>query len=341
MRSSLTPSPEVPEGIQVAVVQMRWNVADYYTPQSFAAKIDRYLQTIQSKAHPYLPTLVVFPEFVGMPCVFQGAEQLLQGATKFADAIAALARRDMPRALLNRIRFGVNQAQAVGLANAKAAGQTYVETFSSAARRYGYYIIAGSAVLPDFGFDGKGRLVYQVRDGRLHNVSYFFGPDGNIIGTQKKINLTELESKAGLGLTPGRLDDLRVFDTHFGKVGIALGLDAFREPVVQKLLSLGADVLVQPSASQGVWDEPRQAEWMRGSHHLVQTHPQLRLALNPMMTGPLLDLSFEGQSAICALSQAAAPLGYSKLAKVTGFLLVADDHLTDQALLTVRPAPPR
>ena len=68
-------------------------------------------------------------------------------------------------------------------------------------RRFGVHIVAGSIILPD-------------EAGRLYNVAYLFGPDGRVIGTQRKIHLFHIEQ--GWGVTPGH--QINVFDTSVGKL---------------------------------------------------------------------------------------------------------------------------
>ncbi len=334
--AAFSPPATVVDEYQVAVVQMRWDVSDYYCRETFARKVELAFEAARGAADPGLPLLIVFPEYVGTPCIFQGAEQALAEGTKLQGAIKAMVKGNLPSVLHHKIRYSVGWPQAVGLAKARIAGQTYVETFSSLAERYRYYVIAGSAVLPDFSYDNDGKLIYRVHSGELYNTCYFFGPDGKIIGTQKKVHLTELESEAGLGLTPGRLDDLKVYETPFGIIGIAVCLDAFNDEIVDKLIALGANVLVQPSANYGAWDQEQQSDWLRSSHGMVQAHPELQLALNPMMTGPLFELEYAGQSSICVpAAEAPAPRNYSALPGVPGFLMIADSHNTEQVLYTV------
>ena len=80
--------------------------------------------------------------------------------------------------------------------------------------------------------------------------------------------------------------------------------------------SLGVDVVVQAEANPGRWASNQAGgwqplEWMNSTWRTV-TEPSVRFRYNitPMLTGNLLDLPFDGQSAITARSVRSAPAHY-------------------------------
>src|SRR5690606_5538253 len=158
-------------------------------------------------------------------------------------------------------------------------------------------------------------------------------------GKQDKVELIELEREAALNLEPGALADLQVFDTPVGRIGIAICLDAFMPEVVDRLTDMGAQVLVQPSANPGPWNEWQQGDWLRGSHQQTVVAGRFAYAVNPMLTGPLWDIAFYGQSAIVARDAPDTGLGYLDLGPMDGFISVAPSAEEEAVLVAVVPHP--
>ena len=73
--------------------------------------------------------------------------------------------------------------------------------------------------------------------------------------------------------------------------------------------SLGAEILIQPSANNHPWNEWQQEDWLRSSYQAVVERGEFALAVNPMLVGDLWDLSFAGQSSIIT------PEGYAARAE--------------------------
>jgi len=94
----------------------------------------------------------------------------------------------------------------------------------------GMYVIAGLA---------------EEEGGALYNSCVLIGPDGAILGRQRKLNLGLMERKH-FGFSPGR--ELHVFDTDFGRVGIGVCVDFWGPPNVgRELARMGADLIFNPS----------------------------------------------------------------------------------------------
>jgi predicted amidohydrolase len=105
----------------------------------------------------------------------------------------------------------------------------FEETFSQLSAKYKIYIMAGTIMLEE--------------NYKVYNVAYLFDKDGNIIGTQKKTHLYLTE--IGWGFTPS--DELEVFETEIGNIGIAICMDN-GYPEVGRILRLkGADIIIDPS----------------------------------------------------------------------------------------------
>src|SRR5690554_3019050 len=329
-----------PPQVQLVAVQMRLNLADYWTREAFEGKVREQMDAVAAATDPTLPTLVVFPEDVGLMLVVQGMERRLAGIDSIATAIETAVRANTVPLLWTRLIRRTSFVPALLLNKNRRMAETYFEVFSAAARDYGVYLVAGSAPLPPYRIE-DGVVLWQrgPTRHRVRNTSYLFGPDGLVIGKQDKVELIELEREAALDLEPGSLADLQVFDTPVGRIGIAICLDAFVPEVVDRLTALGAQVLVQPSANPGPWNEWQQGDWLRGSHAQAAVDGRFAYAVNPMLTGPLWDVAFFGQSAIVGRGAPDTGLGYLDLGPMAGFIGVAASAEDEAVLVAVVPHP--
>jgi predicted amidohydrolase len=114
------------------------------------------------------------------------------------------------------------------------AGQlpAFAELMGGLARRHGVYIVAGS-------IPGRGD------NGELHNDCHLFGPSGGH-GWQGKLHMTRWESEEW-GVSPRR--GLRVFETDFGKLAVAICYDVEFPEIARAAGRSGCDVLVVPSCT--------------------------------------------------------------------------------------------
>ncbi len=115
-------------------------------------------------------------------------------------------------------------------------GETF-EMLGHTAAGAGVYLIGGS--------------IPERENGRVYNTCFVYGPDGRLLGRQRKVHLfdVELESlvfRESDTLSPG--NDLEVFHTPFGCFGVAICFDV-RFPELFRALTLkGAQIIVIPAA---------------------------------------------------------------------------------------------
>lgn len=106
----------------------------------------------------------------------------------------------------------------------------YIEFFQKLAHQYQMYIIAGTILASD-------------ASGKYFNRSYFFSPSMKV-GYQDKQHLTEYEKSSEL-LVAGSV--LNLFETQFGKMGIAICYDSEFPEIVRSFIKEGAWLIVVPT----------------------------------------------------------------------------------------------
>ena len=332
-----------PDEIAIACVQARVSLEDYVTKEAFRHLVERLMAKAAAAMPPGVPRLVVFPEDFASGCIFAGEADAVRGDASLRGAVAALVKRHFTGVMAQRLRHRVGWVRALALHRAAAVADVYFTVFQEAARRFGAYVLGGTVLLPDLDDSGRplGREVY--------NTAYLFGPDGRVVGAQRKAFLIDIEGPGGLDLSTGSVAGIAAWDTELGRVGVAICFDAFQEPVVEHLAGLELDILLQPSANPEPWSEWQQQDWLRGVWHAVCEAGVARYGVNPMLVGSLLDLEFEGQSCIVDRELMDAPGGeaapgaggYVHLPPRPGFLQVARSWKEEEVLVATVPHPRR
>lgn len=291
---------------RVIAVQPRWSAADFTSAGAFRAWMRSQLEMSRPHLAPDRPNLVVLTELNGLPLVLRGAGWVTRLGT-FQRVARALLLARLPRVLPVMLRERVSPIRALQLADSSANVRLYLDTCRDLARTYGVYLCCGSTPMPRYRLEGR-RLVREP--GLLHNETVLLDPRGHLIGVTDKVHLTPAEEAEGIDLTPGLLEELRVFPTPVGDLGVAISLDAFRADVLERLEDQGCTVLLQPDANGAPWtaleglppdptnvrDQP--LAWLESSWQATTTGRSIRYAVNPMVVGNLLDLTFDGQSAV-------------------------------------------
>jgi len=327
-----------PRRFRAVAVQPKWSARDFLTAPRFRAWMSGQLEQVRPHLHPERPNLVVLTELNGLPLVLRGG-WLAAGMGTFERAAALLFVHHLPAALPILLRERVSPIRALQLACVDASAELYLSVCRDLARQHGVYLVCGSTPMPEYRLE-IGRLRRQGPE--LFNQTVILAPDGTLIGAASKVYLTPDEEAGGLDLSPGALDDLRVFPTGVGDLGVAISLDAFRPEVIARLEAQGCTVLLQPDANGSPWtgkegiypegavprDQP--LAWLESSWQVTATSHTIRYAVNPMVVGNLLDLSFDGQSAITGpAEEAPQPRSYVMTKPRTGFLALMPWVLQD------------
>ncbi|WP_412027484.1 nitrilase-related carbon-nitrogen hydrolase [Deinococcus yunweiensis] len=321
-----------PRRFRVIAVQPQWHAADFTSARAFRAWMRAQFEAARPQISPDRPTLIVLTELNGLPLVLRGGGWAL-GLRTFERVAGALFLARLPRTLPVLLHERVSPVRALQLADSDANTQLYLHTCRDLAREYGVYVCCGSAPTPRYRL-WRGRLRRQP--GVLTNQTVILDPDGALIGTADKVYLTPDEEAGGVDLSAGMLDALRVFPTPVGDLGVAISLDAFRPDVIGHLEAQGCTVLLQPDANGASWtaleglppdpanrrDQP--VAWLESSWAVTARGGQIRYAVNPMVVGNLLDLTFDGQSAVTGPAHEAPQLrGYVMTEPRPGFLALA------------------
>ncbi len=126
-------------------------------------------------------------------------------------------------------------------------GPTF-DTLAAKARQYQTYVVAG---------------LLERRADQLINTACMIDRRGHLVGQYDKIHPTIDEVASGI--VPG--DTVKVFETDFGRLGVAICYDIGWPAVWDELGALGAELVVWPSAYGGGF--PLQTYAWRNFYHVV------------------------------------------------------------------------
>lgn len=294
--------------INLIAVQAKTELGDYASGEAFYAKMSSLMQKAMASADRSLPSLVSYPELVGMYLSFApffwdelvGESSMEMAATKIVmKNMSRLGEEDRrsPEAAARRLLF---------IDTALEAERMYTETFSSLAREHEVYLAAGSIALPPTEEEpSKGGR--HLRDGgKVYNMSYFFSPRGVCLSRVPKVNMTEpFEVRV---FDPGPRSELVPIDTPLGRIGTLVCWDGFHQTLVEYCDAQGVEILLKPSYNQHPWDGPcsygasgsEGENWLRtGCPSIIQGRENIRYGVNAMMVGAVFeDMLAEGLSSI-------------------------------------------
>lgn len=276
-----------PNRVRVAAVQMRLRLV------TSGAQFAEEIYGLARRAAEQGAELVVFPEYSGVPFLglLPGLARLPEDTT-IDQAIAALTGDNAGgngSGGNSRDDASNNATDSGGVDNdgvpisayfraiAPGAQPAYEAAFSEVARRLGIYVVTGSIVVPD----------HEC----TVNKAYFFGPDGQLLGTQHKTHLVPEEER--WRLTPG--GELNLFETPWGKIAMPVCMDATYFETFRIAALRGADIVIIPSANQEkyVYGRANRGIWPR----VQETHIY---GIGSSAVGRFMGLTFSGRSAVIA-----------------------------------------
>lgn len=135
------------------------------------------------------------------------------------------------------------------------------------------------------------------------NQASLYDPLGKEILRVRKQHLTEEEQAIGLTSTN---EEPQSIDLPFGRVGVAICLDAFSVSYRKKLSDQGVTMLLMPSANPQTWAAPAEGsrvwqplEWAEATIGAVSGESSITWLINPMLRGGTqFGQQFDGQSSI-------------------------------------------
>jgi len=171
------------------------------------------------------------------------------------------------------------------------------------AKEYGIYIYTGSYILKE--------------KEAIYNAGSLFGPDGNLLGTQKKMHLTDFEVKLGIK----RGNKMEAYSLPFGKIVCPICMDATYFETFRIAREIGADMVILPIANleeystwkalRGIWPRVQESYlyglksslngWIAGMHFTGKAGIFAPLSMTKEKDGVLsLSPTYEGNHLITA-----------------------------------------
>lgn len=166
--------------------------------------------------------------------VTDDVEKNLTAADKFIDN-AASAGNDL---IVLPEMFACPYSNAAFVKNAEPSGGRTTQMLAAAAARTGKIIIGGS--MP------------QAEDGKIYNTCFVFDGTGACVARHRKLHLFDIEIENGQSFkeseTLSRGDEITVFDTPFGKIGVCICFDLRFPELFRAMAKRGARAIVVPAA---------------------------------------------------------------------------------------------
>lgn len=294
--------------VNLIAVQARTELKDYASADAFHAKMASLMQRAMREVDRDLPTLVSYPELVGMYLSFVPYYwDDLKDETNLEAAVTKIVMKNMARlSEEDRRTPEVAARRLMFIEHAVETERAYVDTFSSLARDYGAYVAAGSIALPPMeGEPSKGGR-HVMDETKVYNMSYLFSPRGVCLRRVPKVNMTEpFEVRV---FDSGPRSELVPVDTALGRVGTLVCWDGFHQTLVEHYDALGVDIVLQPSYNQKLWDGPcsygapgteGENRLRTGCPSIIQGRENIQYGIEALMVGAVFeDMLAEGLSSI-------------------------------------------
>jgi predicted amidohydrolase len=293
--------------LRAIALQTRIALENYRLKGNFEEFLTAELEKVKPRISPENPNLVVFPEDVGVPLVVLGSYNAVKDSKTLDESIAAISKKSMDYVLASRVRNRASVSQGIFFSKESNMRRIYETHFSMLAQDYNTYILAGTIVLPleqqpmpstSGPLQTIQLIARAVKKRYLYNTAYLFGPNGDILLRQRKVNLIPIEKEGGLGLSPGTVDDLQTYNIEGVPIGVTVCYDAFFPEIARHLAENGAKILVDPSANPEPWTKETEGENAKGLYSRVQEEAGIVYGIQAMLTGTALGLTFEGKSSI-------------------------------------------
>ncbi len=308
--------------VEIISIAPKQTVSSATSYASYAQAMKHWISGVRDEK-PDVPRLVVYPEDVGLITAFTGIRgDIARHARSITWAMASLIACYFPQILYYKRKFPQiplppGDLRLLWMALTDTMVRSFTGAFESIARQHCAYVVACLPVAPFRTVESASRRillgdwqrpsnspVFEATKPTIYNTAFIFDPAGRIVGKVHKVHLVAAE-KSLLNLTPGNIQDVQAIPLEgIGRVGIVISKDAWMPDVLDKLAQDNAEILIQPDANDGIWATSpvltnwQPDGWKPGNWVDVQKYPQFQYNVNPMMTGNLFNIPFDGQSSI-------------------------------------------
>lgn len=309
------------QAVRLHAVGNRIDVSEAQTEQTFVRELERIVALAAPNLARERPNLVALGELLGLPLALVGPSGFLSRKMHSSNmAISMLAPGYAARMVYYRRRYPkISLVRALLLSLTDVMYRPFVTTLSRLAAYYHIYLSA-TTLTPHVRLSTEQRdiqhfgsrceaSVYLPEDECVYNTGFLWGPDGTLLGTTDKVFITSSE-KETLDITAGKLDQVAVFDTEIGRIGMAISLDAFTPDYMRRLDDLRACIVIQNDANDQPWAAPSKTwdwqpqEWLNAVLGSIQAdYPHIHYNVCPMQVGNFFDVTFDGQSTITMKSE--------------------------------------
>lgn len=228
---------------------------DYAREETLQTLLAGYLTIAGEKGWLGPRTVVVFPEYTAAWLAIQCAPQAVYSAKTSMAALRALALRRLPLFLRTLLQSHEPDRAKAALFRmlAPQTARSLTAVFGHLARSFQVTVVAGSAILPPLRIE-EGALFLEK--GPLSNTTMVFQPNG-AVHPQPTRKLHPIADETGF-VARGRAEDLPVYETPAGPLGVLICADAWYPDGYEALRVKGARLLAVPSllGGYGTWEVP-------------------------------------------------------------------------------------
>lgn len=263
LQRSMEPRRSTPPagGSKITAAALQLQIELFRNPLDFVDRMHRGVKDAVGAG----AQLAVYPELNNLQLL-----GMLPGVEKMGEANSGGGQNDI------RGKTGISIASVIHYAGPVMEPLVHA-AFSTLARNYRLYLMAGSYLLSD--------------GNRVVNRSLIYGPDGSLIGSQEKVHLTPLEKEWGVG----RGRSFSLFTTPLGLLAAPVCMDATYFETFRILELAGAEIVMLPIANPEPYNY-----WLalRGIWPRVQESPVY--GIKSALVGRFAGYTFTGKAGIFA-----------------------------------------
>ncbi|MHB9110957.1 MAG: nitrilase-related carbon-nitrogen hydrolase [Armatimonadota bacterium] len=227
-------------------LQPRLAPADYASADRLFRRLDAHCAAARRAGVLNEKTVVLLPEHLGTWLAAAGEKAGVYRAASVREAMLLMAASNLPAFLYHLAGAREREWGLATVIRMKAAATAagYHRIMSTLAQRYRAHIVAGSLLLPD---PHVRNGVLCAGHGPLYNATPCYGPDGRVREPLvKKIYPVAEELPV---IRAGCCEDLPVFPTPAGRLGILICADSWFPDCYEALRSQGVELIAVPSLS--------------------------------------------------------------------------------------------